>query len=154
MTIAKLKLELPNVLRTEAAGACRACGVELARKLQRIAAVSQAHVEGDPDSGLRICVHFNPSKEGKKRIHILAAQAASQVLRRREHVVLTVNDAKAAAKRVRGCNGVLLATELSDNRVLADFDPNLILAETLVQNFSEAPGAQKDDAARASGAQS
>ena len=143
MTIAKLKLELPNVLRTEAAGACRACGVELARKLQRIAAVSQAHVEGDPDSGLRVCVHFDPSKEGKKRIHILAAQAASQVLRRREHVVLSANDAKAAAKRVRGCNGVLVATELSDNRVLVDFDPNLILAETLVQNFSEAPGAQK-----------
>jgi Cd2+/Zn2+-exporting ATPase len=143
MTTAKLKLELPNVLRTEAAGACRACGVELARKLHRIAAVSQAHVEGNLDSGLRICVHFDPAKEDKRRIHILAAQAASQVLRRREHIALNVSEAKAAAKRLRRCNGVLLATERSEHQVLVDFDPNLILAETLVQTFAETPGAPR-----------
>ena len=102
MKAAKVKLELAQLLHSPDAGACRACGVEMTRRLQKLAAVSQAHVEGAPETGLRLCVHYDASKEPKKRIHILAAQMASQVVRQREHIALDVGDVKHEMKRLRG----------------------------------------------------
>jgi len=134
---AKVKLELTQLFHSADAGACRACAVEMTRKLQKLAAVSQAHVEPAVDApGLRVCVHFDPSKEEKKRIHILASQMASQVIRHREHVMLNVSDPKAETKRLQTCTGVLLVREIAPAKLLVDFDPRLIMAETLAQSVS------------------
>jgi Cd2+/Zn2+-exporting ATPase len=134
MKAAKLKLELAQLFHSADAGACRVCGVEMTRRLQKLAAVSQAHVEGAPQAGLRVCVHYDASKEEKKRIHILAAQMASQVLRHREHIALDVGDVKRETKRLRRCNGVLTVGEIGPNRVLVDYDPRLLLGETLARS--------------------
>ncbi|MFN3463299.1 MAG: heavy metal translocating P-type ATPase [Terricaulis sp.] len=154
MAVTKLKLDVAKLLRSEAAGACRTCAVELARGLQRVAAVSQAHVETIAESSaLRICVHFDAAKEPSKRIHILASQMSAQLVRRREHMRLTVTEAKTDIKRLRSCTGVLMAAELSPTEVLVDFDPNLLLPETLAGLASKAP-AQPSPAPRAKAAHS
>ena len=149
MKAAKVKLELAQLLHSPDAGACRACGVEMTRRLQKLAAVSQAHVEGAPETGLRLCVHYDASKEPKKRIHILAAQMASQVVRQREHIALDVGDVKHEMKRLRGCNGVLEVSKIAPGRVLVDYDPHLILGETLAQGFRKksptAPARESSD---------
>lgn len=148
----KVKLELKQLFHSADAGACRACAVEMTRKLQRLAAVTQAHVEpATESSGLRVCVHFDASKEEKKRIHILASQMASQVIRHREHVILDVGDTKAETKRLEKCNGVLLVTTISPGKLLVDFDPRLIMAETLSQSITSKTSAPRATPNRESG---
>lgn len=137
MKATKVKLELTQLFHSGDAGACRACAVEMTRRLQKLAGVSQAHVEMASDApALRVCVHFDASKEEKKRIHILASQMASQVIRHRDHVTLDVADVKAEAKRLQQCNGVLLVREVATGKLLVDFDPRLIMAETLMQSVN------------------
>ena len=129
----KVKLELKTLFRSESAGVCRTCALEMTRGLQKLAAVEQAHVEGNADTGLRICVHFDPNKEDKKRIHTLGAQLANQVIRQREHIALDVANAKREAKRLLTTNGVLAVNQLSPTRVLVDYDTHLLMGETLAK---------------------
>jgi Cd2+/Zn2+-exporting ATPase len=143
MKPAKVKLELKALFRSEDAAACRTCAVEMTRRLQKLAAVQQAHVEGKAETGLRVCVHFDPKKEDKKRIHVLGAQMANRVIRQREHIRLDVANAKQEAKRLRSCNGVLLVSELSVSSVLVDYDPHLLMGETLAKSVrAGTPGSQ------------
>lgn len=135
---AKAKLELRTLFRSAEAGSCRTCAIELTRKLQRLAAVSQAHVERNADGTDRVCVHFDPMREDKKRIHILGTQLANEVIRHRDHIALEVPSAKREAKRLRSCNGVLLVTEIDPTHVLVDYDPRLILGETLADSVTKA----------------
>ncbi len=148
MKPAKVKLELKALFRSEDAAACRTCAVEMTRRLQKLAAVQQAHVEGEAETGLRVCIHFDPAKEDKKRIHVLGAQMANQVIRQREHIRLDVANAKQEAKRLRSCNGVLLVSELSVSSVLVDYDPHLLMGETLAKSVTaKSPGSERETAA-------
>lgn len=147
MPTAKVQLELKTLFRSADAAACNGCALELTRKLQKLPAVSQAHVEGSPETGLRVCVDFDSTTEDAKQIHILGAQLANEVVRQREHIVLDVGDAESEIKRLCSCNGVLTAEALTPNRVLVDYDPRLIMGETLTQSVGAAKSTTSGHAA-------
>ncbi len=134
MKPAKVKLELAALFRSEDAAACRNCAIEVARRLQKQAPVQRAHVEGGTETGLRVCVHFDSRKQDNKRIHVLGARLANEVIRHREHIALDVANAMHETKRLRTTTGVLTASELSPTRVLVDYDPRLLMGETLAKS--------------------
>ena len=64
-------------------------------------------------------------------------------------IALDVGDVKHEMKRLRGCNGVLEVSKIAPGRVLVDYDPHLILGETLAQGFRKksptAPARESSD---------
>lgn len=146
--LATLKIDLKQLFHSAEASQCLACGVEMGRRLERIAGVSHASLEPATGGGRRICVHYDEAKVEKKSLHISAAQAASQVIRHREHIFLDVGDVKAEAKRLRSCNGVLLVSETGPNRVLVDYDPRRLMGETLAESVKREGGSPAQPVAK------
>ena len=129
MASAKDRLDVSDLLRSSSAARCRRCAVELTTKVQRLAAVSQAHVVSASDStALKICVHFDPEKTTLARIRLTAGQMGASLARQRGHfsVVLPPTSSKASVARLREASGVLHVIDFENGEALVEFDPQTI----------------------------
>ncbi|MBY0566029.1 MAG: heavy metal translocating P-type ATPase [Hyphomonadaceae bacterium] len=101
----------------------------MTKRVQTIAAVSQAHVINDPNRGpLKICVHYDPARTTPAKVRATAAQMGIQVGRQRSHAVVAApqDASKKKLTQLRDAKGVLNVDQFDSGEVLVEFDPKLI----------------------------
>ncbi|MGD9968648.1 MAG: heavy metal translocating P-type ATPase [Hyphomonadaceae bacterium] len=125
----KERLDVAGLMRSPSAGRCKHCALDLTKRVQTIAAVSQAHVVNDPNRGpLKICVHYDPARTNPAKVRATAAQMGVQVGRQRGHVTLALPEhaPKRQLAKLREAKGVINVEEFESGEALIEFDPKLI----------------------------
>jgi Cd2+/Zn2+-exporting ATPase len=125
----KERIDVGGLLRSPAAGRCKRCALDLTKRVQTIAAVSQAHAVNDPNRGpLKICVHYDPARTTPAKVHAAAAQMGAKIGRERGHVTLPLpsDEPKQKLARLREAKGVTNVDEFDNGEALIEFDPKSI----------------------------
>lgn len=142
-----LKLELSTILKSASARSCRNCATELARKIQTLSAVSEAHVENGAE-GFRLCVHYDAKKEKAARIRLVAQRMGEQVTRLKAHTVVAF-DTKRDLARIRESKGVLSVVEFAPGQAIVEFDPQVASLVSLTAAITSSEKMDKEESARA-----
>ena len=142
----KERIDVGGLLRSPSAGRCKRCALDLTKRVQTIAAVSQAHIVNDPNRGpLKICVHYDPARTTPAKVRATAAQMGVQVGRQRGHVTLALPSEAPKQKlaRLRDAKGVINVDEFDNGEALIEFDPkSLDSARVLALLESDAASAK------------
>lgn len=130
----KARLATATLMRQPSAGRCRRCALELIKKVQTIAAVSQAHVVNDADRGpLKICIHYDADRTTRERVELVAGQMGVALSKQRQHALIEDEAARQQADTTSllRAKGVTAAERFADGVVLIEFDPALVKADAV-----------------------
>lgn len=125
----KERMDVAGLLRSPSAGRCKRCALDLTKRVQTIAAVSQAHLVNDVNRGpLKICVHYDPARTNPTKLRATAGQMGVQVARQRGHVTLALPEhaPKKRLAQLREVKGVTNVDTFDSGEALIEFDSRLI----------------------------
>lgn len=141
----KARLAVATLMRQPSAGRCRRCAIELTKKVQTIAAVSQAHVVNDANRGpLKLCIHYDADRTTPARVELVAGQMGVALSKQRQHTVIEDASANQATdiEALRRAKGVTAVDQFTDGAILLEFDASAGRSNALPRQLANGPASQ------------
>ncbi len=141
----KARLAIATLMRQPSAGRCRRCALELTKKVQTIAAVSQAHVVNDANRGpLKLCIHYDADRTTHARVELVAGQMGVALSKQRQHTIIEDASANQATdiEALRRAKGVTAVDQFTDGAILMEFDANAGRSNALPRELANGPTSQ------------